>query len=393
MKEEPVVEKELKTRYTDVGLDAHKRSIKVGVLAPDVDEPEMFTIRNTAHGLKKMSRRVKKTLKRTGSVARCWYEAGTCGFELQRQVEALGLPCSVIAPSKQWRPSVDRVKTDRLDAAKLAKQGRMGVLSVISAPSRAEEGMRDVWRLREQAREDLQRTRHRLDKFLTRLGRIYGSSRQWTKKHMEWVCAQRFWNEFYEEAFHGLLEELLYRERKLEERTRRVEELSAADDVLTRKTGWLRCLMGVDTLTAVGLSVELYEAVRFGSAAQLMSFLGLTPSERSSGEKERKGGITRDGNHFARRLLIETAWHYRGYRGISKGLLKRQEGQPAWVVKLAIATQKRLCRKARRLLKRGKAPQKIAVAIARELVGVVWILLTTAEAGDGPPPNMRVTAA
>ena len=211
-------------RITHVGIDAHKRSLTVAILEPGAEAPEVFRVNSTANGLKKLARRVKKAAERTGSQALCYYEAGLCGYELQRRLEALGVECVVIPPSKMWRQPGDRVKTDRRHAKRLADQARRGRLSIIVPPSREEEGWRDLWRLREVARHDLQQARQRLDGFLTRHGRVYNDGEQWTKKHMEWVGRQQFEDEATLETFEELLEDVAYRTRKLQQRTRRVHE-------------------------------------------------------------------------------------------------------------------------------------------------------------------------
>jgi transposase len=210
---------------------------------------------------------------------------------------------------------------------------------------------------------------------------------------MEWVGRQQFEDEATLETFEDLLEDVAYRTRKLQLRTRRVEEMGQRREILRRKVGWISCFAGFDRLSATALSVELYDPARFGSAGQVMSYVGTTPSEWSSGEKERKGGVTRLGNERCRWILTEAAQKYISGRAFPKQAVRRHEGQPAWVVALALGTYQRLRRKARRLAMRGKSRQEIVMAIARELAGVIWVLLLTAEIGEGPPPNLRCAAA
>jgi len=358
---------------TCVGLDVHKKDIVVAMLKPSAREPVTWTVANEPRAV----RRLVKKLKREGVGAiRCAYEAGPCGYVLKRQLEALGVACQVIAPSLIPHAPGNRIKTDRRDARRLAEMLRAGLLIEVHPPSEEEEAVRDLCRCREDLKQDLARCRQRIGKFLLRKGLRYGAGSSWTQRHRRWL-----WNlELEHRAARTALEEYLVGMDQLEVRLRELDA-SIADiansEAYREQVGWLRCFRGIDTLSAMIILAELHDFRRFASARQLMSYLGLVPSERSSGETTRRGGITKAGNSHVRRLLIEAAWHYRSKPTVGVSLHKRREGQPAPVVALADQAMRRLHRRYWRLVSVNKPPQKAVTAVARELVGFIWGALQT----------------
>lgn len=350
-----------------VGLDVHKDTIAVAVLPPGSDRvTETTTIANDLGSV----RRLVDRLSRRGVLAFV-YEAGPCGYEVQRQMAGMGQACEVIAPALTPVRPGDRVKTDRRDAEKLARFYRAGELTTIRIPSREEEAARDLVRIREDALSDRLRARHRLGKFLLRQGRIYRETKAWGVAHRTWLKTQRFDFEPLHRTFEGYVRALEESEARLTVLSQQVLDLAEREPyrMLVKS---LRCLKGVDTLGAITLSVEAQEFRRFGKARAFMSYTGAVSSEYSSGEKTRRGSITKAGNAHIRRILVEAAWSYRRPNLEGRSLAERRKGCPSDVVRIAKKAQDRLTRKFRRMVGRGKPSQVAAVAVARELSGFVW---------------------
>jgi len=361
----------MKDSTTFVALDAHKKEHQVAMLLPGADPPQEWHIANTPRDIRRMVRRIAR--KAPGDVVIC-YEAGVCGFSLQRQIQAEGVACQVIAPTLiPVRPG-DRVQTDRRSARKLAELLRAGLLTEVHPPTEAQEAVRDLVRCRETAMKDLKRVRHQLSKFLLRRALGFREGRQWTQKHLRWVQGLRLDDGMAQWVFEDYLAELFRRTERLEALTRRVQAAAEAEPYAQR-VGWLRCFRGIDTLTAMTILTELHGFERFGCPRQLMSYLGLTPSEHSSGESQRRGGITKAGNGHVRRVLTEASWHQAKPPVVRKALRKRREGQPAWVIALADQALVRLHRRYWHLVHKGKLPTKAVIAVARDLVGFVWAVL------------------
>ncbi len=351
-----------------VGLDVHKETVTVSVLEDRAKEPRpAVTVRNEPGELKKLFRRLMKE----GPVSAC-YEAGCCGYEVHRLLAGLGISCDVIAPGLIPVRVGDRVKTDRRDAEKLARLFRAGELTSIRVPTESEEALRDLIRCREDVREDLQRHRHQLLKFLLRHGRTHAGS-NWTTAHWKWLRSLRFEEPLLERVFRDYLSSLemtLTRIHGLEQEI----ALWAEKEPYKTVVGRLRCLKGIDTLSAMFLVAEICDFERFEHPRQLMAFVGLVPREHSSGPKQRRGSITKTGNSHVRRILVEAAWHYRQPPARSQAIKSRWQGQPAEVVNRAFAAQQRLHLKHRRLTARGKTSQVATTAVARELCGFIWDL-------------------
>jgi len=314
-----------------------------------------------------------------GEVQAC-YEAGPTGYALQRQLRAAGVGCTVIAPSLTPVKPGTRIKTDRRDARKLAELFRAGLLTEVHPPSETDEALRDLCRCRDDVRVDLLRARHRLSKFLLRRHLIYRQTKHhWGSRHLQWLEQLRFDDAMSQATFDSYFLAV----QQIEERQRQLDLQLAAfgsREPYREPVAWLRCFKGIDTVTAVCLVAELHDFRRFRSPRQLAAYVGLVPSEHSSGEREQRGPITKSGNRHVRRLLIEAAWHHRHRPALSAPLRARREGQPARVLAIADRAQERLCTRYRRMSEAGKVHPKTIVAMARELCGYLWAVLHPAAA-------------
>jgi transposase len=349
-----------------VGLDVHATKIVAAVL--DVETGELQYFRMTAD-VGKMARFCAAL---PGPV-RAAYEAGPTGYGLARELARRGVGCVVAAPSKIPRASGERVKTDRRDAELLARLLLAGKLHAVRVPGPEEEALRDLVRAREAVRVDLMRCRHRLSKLLLRHGIRFEDGPAWTQRHRDWLARVSLeWPAAQATLLdcQGAIDALCHRRDSLEREIVGLLPTSPWQE----QVGRLRCLRGVDTLTAVGLCAEIGDFERFAGAEQLMSYLGLVPSESTTGQQRHQGQITKTGSGHARRLLIEAAWHYRKHPAIGKKLTERQDGQPPEAIAIAWSAQRRLHRTWTRLEARAKRRTIIAVAAARELAGFAWAI-------------------
>lgn len=354
---------------TVVGLDVHKESIVTGVLPSWSDRvTETTRLENTRETIEKLVKR----LTAKGAVEFV-YEAGPCGYEIQRQIAKLGHRCVVIAPGLIPQRPGDRVKTDRRDAEKLARLWRAGELTAISIPTEEEEAARDLVRVREDALHDRLRHRHRLGKFLLRQGRVYRETKAWGVGHGAWLKAQKFENPILRQTFEAYLRAREEVDERLAVLDHQIQDLAGTAAYKT-EVAYLRCLKGIDTLSAVTILVEARGLRRFDGAPAFMKFTGMTSSEYSSSEKVQRGSITKTGNAHLRRVLVEAAWSYRRNNVTGLPLLKRRKECPPKVVQLARKAQDRLHRKFHRMVGRNKPLPKVATAVARELAGFVWSL-------------------
>jgi transposase len=323
---------------TVVGLDVHKESIVAAVLPPDSDRPALTTkIENTSAALKTFVERL-----RSRGALTFVYEAGPCGYQVHRDLTAQGQECVVIAPGLiPIRPG-DKVKTDR-----------------------------DLVRAREDVLSERLRSRHRLGKFLLRHGLVWRTTKAWSVRHREWLKALRFELASETRTFEAYLRGLDEAEARLNGLDREVLALGE-NETWKKLVANLRCLKGVDTLSAVTLGVEVRDFWRFASAREFMGYTGLVSREYSSGESVKRTRITKVGNAHVRRVLVEAAWSYRRSDRTGKTLLERREGGSSEAVATARRAQERLCRKFQKMVGRGKPAQKAVIAVARELAGFVW---------------------
>lgn len=355
---------------TVVGWDVSKKTVVTGVLPLGAERvTETRTIENVP---KVIEQEVRRLMHRHGAVVFV-YEAGPCGYEIHRQITQLGSRCVVVAPGLIPVRPTDRVKTDRRDAEKLARLYRAGELTEIHVPTCEEEAARDLVRAREDAVADQLRARHRLSKFLLRHGRAFPHQKALGVAYRQWLKAQRFEWSPLQQAFEAC-------GRALDEVTDRLESLNQqVEDVAQRApyqtaVQYLRCLKGLDTVSALTVVVEVQDFRRFETAAAFMSFTGLVSSEHSSGQSVWRGRITKAGNAHLRRVLVEAAWANRHGPMVSRGLALRRQDCPAGILQIARRAQDRLHRKYWRLVSRGKAHSVAVAAVARELAGFVWAI-------------------
>jgi len=353
------------TETVSVGLDVHAASIRLAAIRAD----ELVEERTLGYD----HEAVEGVLARWPGARAC-YEAGPTGFGLARHLRERGIDCVIVAPGLVPTRPGDRVKTDVRDARKLARLLAGGLLEAIHVPSPEQEAARDLVRAREDARLDRMRDRHRLAKFLLRNGRPL-PGRSWGVGRRRWIADQRFDHRTQHLTLTTYLHAVDLIDGRIEALEREIAA-TATEGPWAELVAKLRCLRGVDTLTALALAVEIGDFRRFGSAEELMSFVGLVPTEHSSGEKRRQGSITKAGNAHLRRLLIEAAWHSRRAPKVSYELARRQRGQDPLVIERSWRCQRRLHDRWRRMAARGKLPQKIVVACARELSGFVWAIAT-----------------
>jgi len=292
----------MKNVITYVGIDAHKKDLFIAMLIGTQETSVTWTVPNETQAVRRLVRKLERAA--PGPV-KCYYEAGPCGYTLQREMTTERVSCHVVAPALIPRKPGERVKTNRRDARKLGELARAGLLTEVRPPTPEEEAVRDLCRARDDAREDLQRCRHRLGKLLLRRG-LHFPGRNWTRAHRQWI--ERI--EWGHAPTGVVANDYLLAIDQLEAR---LTELDAALTAIAETApyaepvGWLRCFRGIDTLTAILLLAELHDFRRFHDPRALMAYVGLVPGEHSSGEKHRRGRITRTGNALVRRLLVETA--------------------------------------------------------------------------------------
>ena len=354
-----------------VGLDVSKLKISVAV-AEDGRDGEVRFYGDISSSPAAVAALIKKLAKSGASLSFC-YEAGPTGYELYRQIIAAGHACTVVAPSLIPKRSGDRVKTNRRDAVNLAKLHRAGDLTPVWVPDRGHEAMRDLVRAREAAGEALRRARQQLQSFLLRHGRLYSGRHAWTKAHSAWLCDQVFEHP----AHHIVLTEYRHAIEEAEVRLHRLTEQVAETTSTWSMAPVVRAyqaMRGVSSMAAVTFVVEIGDVRRFANPRQLMAYLGLVPSEASTGERVRRGGLTKTGNSRARRVLIEGAWTYRFPARMSRLLQARQDGLPKAVCEIAWKGQVRLCSRYRRLTAAGKLKAVTVAAIAREMAAFLWAI-------------------
>jgi transposase len=352
-------------------MDVHKDSIAVAYVAQDHGAEVMYLggIGTRQCDIDQLIRKMQSKAKHLIFV----YEAGPCGYGLYRHLTQKGYDCWVVAPSLIPKKAGDRVKTDRRDAVQLARLARSGDLTAVYVPKIEDEAIRDLTRAREDAISDLKDAKFRLKAFLLRQDIRYVGRANWGPAHLRWlsevVCptpAQQIVFQEYVRAVHEQTERLQRLEQELQDHVKawRLHPVVEA----------LQALRGVQFTVAVTMISEIGDLTRFDNPRELMKFLGLVPSEYSSGEQRRQGSITKAGNPHARRALVEGAWAYRYPAKVSRHLQLRLEQQPTIIQDISWKAQVRLCKRYRRLVSRGKHANVVTVAIARELAGFMWAI-------------------
>lgn len=360
----------MKDCSTWVGMDDSANKINVAVFCGQENSArEEFVVVNDSSGWGRLAKRLKAL---PGEV-RCVYEAGVNGYHLQRFLSKHGLSCDIAAPSLTPRRAGKRVKTDKLDAKALGHLYRAGQLTSITIPKKEQESLRDLVRAREDALEDQGRARHRLVRFLLRRGLKYRTGKSWTRGHLQWIKQIRFddvRDQMVLDEYRLTLEEESERLQRFEEK---IEEVAQQPEY-QKKVSYLMALKGIKVLTAMTIIAEALDLRRFTDAPAFMAAIGVVPSEDSSGERERRGRITKTGNSHMRRVAIESAWHYRHSPTAGGALKKRREGLPAAVLEIARKADKRLHKKFWHLVDKGKDSRTAAVAVSRELAGFIWAI-------------------
>jgi transposase len=356
---------------TYVGMDTHKATISVAIAQGGRGGEVRYwgKIRNEPAAVGRLARKLGKQHERL----RFSYEAGPCGYGLQRQLTALGHECIVAAPSLIPRAPGEQVQTDRLDALTLARVDRAGELEAIWVPDPAHEAIRDLVRGREAAMRSHNRVRQQLLGFLLRQGRVYPGKTHWTKAHQHWLDGQSFEHAAHQILFHEMREAIREAKARLDRLGEQIAGLMGQWDRAPVATA-LTAMRGIAQLGGATLVAEIGCFSRFANPRQLMNYVGLVASEASSGKRVRRGPITGAGNSRVRRLLVEAAWCYLDKPRIGVSLSQRQEELPKEVRDIAWKAQLRLCKRFRHLLSRGK-PRPLAVtAVAREMLGFIWAI-------------------
>ena len=353
-----------------IGLDVHKDTIVMSVA--DAGNAEAKVLGTFPNDVNKIMKQLKK-LSADLSLLRVCYEAGPTGFGLCRKLKEAGIDCKVIAPSLVPQQSGLRIKTDRRDSRKLAHFLRSGDLTEVWIPDEKTEALRDLERSRDDAKNTERTARHQLSKFLLRNDRAWRDGKEWTVKHLDWIRKQKF-DDPCKQSVH---DDYVKAVDDAKERVKRLMKdigTFVAGHALEPLVKALMAFCGIQLLSATVIAAEIGDLRRFKTAPQFMAFLGLVPSEQSSGKSIKRGSLTKTGNAHVRRILVEAAQHYRHRPVLSAALRKRQEGVAKEVLDISWEAQQRLCRRLIHFTENNKPRNKAIVALARELAGFIWSL-------------------
>ncbi|WNK21186.1 IS110 family transposase [Halomonas piscis] len=370
-----------------IGLDVHKASISVAIAEAGRQAPEFRgEIPNEPQAIDKLVRQLSQRF--DGQPLLFSYEAGPCGYGVYHQIQASGHDCEVVAPTLIPQRAGDRIKTDRRDAKMLARLSRSGELTPVWVPTPEQEAIRDLTRAREDMKAAELRARQRLNAFLLRHSKIYPGKSKWIPAHFRWLETVRFDTPVQQVVLQEYVDNVKDAQRRvagLEKQMRAVLPNWSLAPVVEA----VQAMRGVSLITAMTVLAELGDISRFDSPRQLMAYLGLVPSEHSSGGSRRQGGITKTGNGHVRRVLVEAAWSYRFPARKTRIIEQRAEKTSPTVQAIAWEAQKRLCGRYRRLAATGKAKQQVTTAVAREMAGFLWAIACEAM---GKPHGSRATA-
>jgi transposase len=363
-----------------VGLDVHKATIAVSVADANGGEVRYVgEIANTPEAIEKLVRQLRKG---DAHLSFC-YEAGPCGYGIYRQLSDLGWDCQVVAPSLIPRKAGERVKTDRRDSLMLARLHRAGALTAVWVPDDAQEGLRDLTRAREDMKHLQRQAKQRLSAFLLRYGKCYSGKSNWTQAHYRWLEQQKFGQPVQQIVFQEYVDTVKALSKRIDGLDTQLERV-ANESVFWPVIEGLMAPRGVNLLTAMTVVAEIGDLRRFDSAPQLMAYLGLVPSEHSSGATRSRGAITKTGNAHVRRVLVEASWTYRHPARKTAHLQRRAERTSEAVQDIAWKAQKRLCARYRLMEGKGKLKVQACTAVARELTGFIWAI---GQALPQPLPN------
>lgn len=354
-----------------IGLDTHKDTIAVAVADRTGGKPRFYgEIANTPAALSELMQNISPS----GELASYCYEAGPCGYGIYRQISSFGHDCCVVAPSLIPHKPGDRVKTDRRDSENLARLHRAGELTPVWVPNLEQEAIRDLTRAREDMKHLERQARQRLGAFLLRHGHAYDKGKsKWTQAYWRWLERIKFSHRVQQIVFQEYVDSVKQQQQRVGDIEHSMQQ-ALADWSLAPVVEGLMAMRGCQLITAMTVVAELGDISRFDSPRQLMKYLGLVPSESSSGSKVRRGGITKTGNSHVRRVLVEAAWSYRFPARKTKTLQRRAERTPEKIQAISWKAQKRLCGRYRSLSGRGLPPQKVCTAIAREMAGFIWAI-------------------
>jgi len=353
---------------SSIGLDVHARSIKAAAFIPETGE---IIERGFTYDPLKLA----SWIDTLPSPLQAVYESGPTGFDLARALDKQGIPCKVGAVSKMFKPAGDRIKTDKRDAVFLARMLAVGNIVDVFVPSPALEAARDLSRTREDTRKDLMRARHLLSKFLLRKGIVYDKDKStWTKTHRAWLSSLSFEHAEEQVVFGEYLDGVIFFENRRDRLDKEIKERAALPKYAPMVNA-LCCLRGISTITAFSITVEVGDFLRFPNARNFMSFLGLVPSEDSTGASVVRGKITRTGNVHLRTLCVEASWHHRRtFKPLSEAGLKACKEVDGDVLLITQKANRRLYKRSAYLLARGKNSNVANVAVARELAGFIWAI-------------------
>lgn len=354
-----------------VGLDVHKDSITIAV-ADEGRNGEVRVYGKIANNFDQIDKVMRKLISKNAQL-RCVYEAGPCGYPLYRHLKSKGIDCVVVAPALIPQKSGSRVKNDRRDAKKLATLHRAGELTAVYVPDERDEALRDLVRARGDILKMLRAVKQQINAFLLRYAIDYPGKTKWCKAHLNWLQNIKMPDPSQQIALTEYLDMMASTEARVKRITEQIENFSQSWR-LHPVVQALQCLRGVSLISAVTVIAELGDLNRFDKPSQLMAYLGLVPSEHSSGNTVKKGGITKTGNTHVRKALIESAQAYRLPARKSATIRRRQKDQPEQVLDISWKAQLRLCHRYSRLIAKGKKHNVVITAIARELAGFIWAI-------------------
>ena len=361
---------------TFIGMDVHKNSIDIAI-AKNGRKGQVLHYGKIDGNPSALDKVIRKLIAK-GNRLHFVYEAGPCGYQIYRHLIAQGLDCSVVAPSRVPKKSGDRIKNDRRDALMLARLHRAGELTAVYVPLAEDEAIRDLTRAREDAKGDEKKSKQRLLAFLLRSGNRYTGRSLWSRAHMRWLADIKMPHRSQQIVLQEYIDTLNQCKERAQRLTGQIQQLLPAWQMFPVVQA-LQSLRGVSMIVATTTVAEVGDMKRFKSPVELMSYLGLVPSEHSSGERKKRGSITKTGNGHVRRVLVEAAWAYRFRARVSKALLKRQEELPQHIREISWKAQLRLCSRYRHLWAKGKSKQVIVTAIARELCAFMWSIANETE--------------